>query len=204
MLRELSRGKQKSRVVQAADASERAKARIRKTGRTPNGHRLWTEREDAIVCDLYPDYKSLRRRLKRRTLAAIRYRAQHLGIQRRVHKWTGFEVARLRKRYPAGTRAEIMAIVPTVTWIAASWRARNAGARRIKRYKITGFPVLDAIRQRCLELNYSMVDLDALARTGSYFAKAQWVSSGVANDQKLARAAKALDGVMTIVWRKRA
>jgi hypothetical protein len=204
MLREIKRGTRKSRVVQAVEAGERAAARMLKTGRTPGGHRLWTEREDAIVCDLYPDYKALCRRLKRRTLAAIRSRAHYLGIQRRVHKWTGFEVARLRKLYPAGTRAELMTIVPTVTWIATSCRARAAGARRLKRYKPTGFPVLDAIRQRCLELNYSMVDLDAIAKTGGYFTQARWIASGVANVQKLARAAKALDGVMTIVWRKRA
>lgn len=37
-----------------------------------------------------------------------------------------------------------------------------------------GFSIIDAIRAGGIELNYSMPDLDELARTGSYFRRAGW------------------------------
>lgn len=40
------------------------------------------------------------------------------------------------------------------------------------------FSIIDAIRAGGIELNYSMPDLDELARTGSYFRRAGWCRGG--------------------------
>ncbi|WP_245445172.1 hypothetical protein [Pseudaminobacter soli (ex Li et al. 2025)] len=45
-----------------------------------------------------------------------------------------------------------------------------------------------------------MVDLDELAKTKTYFRKAEWFPTGKPNYQAVARAVKALDGELTIRW----
>lgn len=204
MLREFHRGSQKSSIVQAAEASERARARMRKIGRTPNGHSLWTEREDAIMREFYPDYRALQRKLRKRTYYALRGRAQSLKIQKRRHRWTAFEIARLRRLYPQAPKSEVMAIVPGMKWETIKARARDFGFRRRVKLKSTGFALLDQIRRRCEELGYSMVDLDAIARTRRYFSKAAWHVAGKLNLAKIVKAAAALDGLVRVEWRERA
>lgn len=204
MLREFRRGSQKSKTVQAIEAGERARERMQKIGATPNGHSLWTEREDAIIREFYPDYRALQRKLRKRTYDALRGRAQSLGIQRRRHRWTAFEIARLRRLYPAASKSEIMAIVPGLKWETIKARARDLGLRRRVSLRATGFPLLDQIRRRCEELGYSMVDLDAIARTRRYFSKAAWNAAGRPDLAKLVKAAAALDGLVSVEWRERA
>jgi hypothetical protein len=64
----------------------------------------------------------------------------------------------------------------------------------------TGFPLIDAIRTRCIYLNYSMVDLDKLAGTKQYFQKAAWLNGGI-RYRAIGRAVAALDGELTVRWR---
>lgn len=64
-----------------------------------------------------------------------------------------------------------------------------------------GSTLLDAIRRRCADLGYSMVDLDAVARTKRYFQYAQWKSSGSFNVARLSKAVEALGGELSAVWR---
>ncbi|YBV98580.1 hypothetical protein M1D80_14225 [Phyllobacteriaceae bacterium JZ32] len=58
----------------------------------------------------------------------------------------------------------------------------------------------DAIRARCFELRYSMVDLDAIAKTKSYFQKANWHATGL-NYKAVCKAIDALDEELTVRWR---
>jgi len=115
-----------------------------RTGRTPSGHWLWTEKEDDIVREFYPDYRALRRKLRRRTRYALKARAA-------------------RRRKPA----------------------------------LTGYPLIDAIRERTFELNLSMVDLDAMAHTGRYFQTSSW-HSGNFNRKFVLRAVEVLGGEVSV------
>lgn len=200
MLRECRNRSRKSRIVQGIEATEQARARIRKTGMTPNGRRLWTAREDEIMKKFYPNYRVLQRKLPNRTYPALRYRAQRLGIQIRRHRWTTFEIASLRRLYPTAPKSEVMTIVPNMKWETIRARARDLGFRRPRTFKKTGFVILDQIRNRCRELNYSMADLDAIAGTRRYFSKAAWISVGKPNLANLVKAATALDGHVRIEW----
>src|SRR3981081_2271065 len=57
----------------------------------PNGnnlHPLWPKAEDDTIRRLYPDYKALRRLLKRRTEWAIKRRAGVIGGRKKSYQWT--------------------------------------------------------------------------------------------------------------------
>ena len=168
---------------------------------TPRGHRLWTEKEDAIVRGFYPDYRALRRRLRRRTYDALRHRVRVLGIQRRKHPWTGTEIARLRKLYPVASRDQMSAAFPNRTWAAIKTMAISRKIRRLQKpFAKTGSPALDQIRQRCAELNFSMGDLDKMARTRGYFSHARWLRTKKPSQIAIIKAIRALDGVIDIRW----
>ncbi|ODT80955.1 MAG: hypothetical protein ABS76_14300 [Pelagibacterium sp. SCN 64-44] len=78
--------------------------------------------------------------------------------------------------------------------------ARYFGMSRPRKpFATTGYLVIDQIRDRCFELCLSMVDLDAMAGTRSYFAKAEWHSGNV-SPKAVARAIKALDGELSARW----
>ena len=182
--------------------AEKTRARIRRAGVTAKGHRLWTPAEDERVKQLYPDYRALRKALRHRTYYALRHRADALGVVRRRHVWTGAEVVRLRKLYPTATRAELHASFPRLTWHQIAGKAVHIKvSRRRSRLSPTGFPIIDDIRERAFLLNYSMVDLDAIARTRGYFQKGGWHSNGI-NKRAVYKAIEALDGEVLASWKE--
>lgn len=161
-----------------AARAQRARERMMRMGRTPNGHPLWTEREDDVVRALYPDYRALRRALRRRTYHALRYRTRALGIAKKKHVWLGSEVSRLRRLYPKADRADILLAFPELSWQQIAAKACHIGVRRARRrLNSTGYPLVDLIRDRAFDLSLSMVDLDAIAGTKHYFQKAGWYSN---------------------------
>jgi hypothetical protein len=169
-------------------------------GRTPKGHWLWTQREDAIVRALYPNYIALRRALRRRTYNGLRYRTRKLGIAKKRHVWLTTEESRLRRLYPKADRTELLTAFPGMRWTQIAAKARNIGARRMRRkLNATGHPIIDTIRDRAFDLNLSMVDLDAMAGTKRYFQKASWCN-GRLNRKALLRAVEALGGEVSIRW----
>ncbi len=182
--------------------AERARARIRRAGVTAKGHPLWTKEEDAKVLRLYPDYKALRRTLRRRTYHALRARAGKLGITKKRHTWTAAEASRIRRLYPRASKAELYAAFPGLRWHQIVGKAKHIKVRRQRKpLSRTGFPIIDTVRDRATVLNYSMVDLDALARTRNYFQKAGW-HSGRVNRRAVYKAIEALDGEVTIRWKE--
>lgn len=186
-----------------AATARRMRTYIKRIGSTPSGHPLWTKEEDAKMRHLYPDYKKLQRALRRRTYCSLRNRARSLGIAKKRHTWKGEDIVKLRKLYPEGSRDSILSAFPGVEWSKIAARANAAKIwRRRRPFKITGHSLLDAIRARAFELNISMVDLDDMAKTKRYFQKAQWISSGVVNRKMLLRAIEALNGNISIEWRK--
>ena len=187
-------------AARGAASAYRARERMARTGRTPKGHWLWTKEEDDIVRELYPDYKALRRKLRRRTYNAIKERARTLEVAHRRHVWLASEVSRLRRLYPRSDRLDILAAFPGLRWRQI---AGKAGHIRVHRYRRrlsrTGHPLIDHIRDRAFELNMSMVDLDAMARTKKYFQKAGW-ANGNLNRRALVRAVEALGGEVSVRW----
>lgn len=177
----------------------RARARMKRNGCTPKGHPLWSESDIAKLRALYPDYQAAMRSLGR-SYCAVKAKAQQLGLAPTRDHWTGEQLVRLRKLYRSGTREELQEAFPTRKLSNVYGMARYFGLRRPRKpYERTGHLVIDQIRDRCFELCLSMSDLDEMAKTGSYFAKAGWIG-GTVNAKAIAKAVAALDGKLVAVW----
>ncbi|SDG68095.1 hypothetical protein SAMN05216338_100263 [Bradyrhizobium sp. Rc2d] len=98
-------------------------------------------------------------------------RASKLGVSQKRLQWTAADVSRLRRIYPSGTDADLAAAFPAFTKRQVQAVANRLRISKKKRYKRTGIAIIDAIRDRALELNLTMIDLDALAKNGCYFQK---------------------------------
>lgn len=190
-----------SYYTSGAETAARNRARMRATGRTPKGHLLWTQREDEIVRAIYPDYEALRRLLPSRTYCAIRHRVGDLNIANSRRRWSAAEKSRLRRLYPDATPSELEAAFPGRTFDHIKQMARYFGFyRRRRRLQPTGIPIIDAVRDRAFELNYSMVDVDVLIGKGSYFQKAGWHYGNNVNKVAVWRAIEAMGGRLTVEW----
>ncbi len=182
------------------DASERARARLLFEGRTPKGDPLWTEKEDRIIRDLFPNYAALKKQLRRRTIEAIRSRAHKLKLSRPQRPWTAHEVTKLRRRWRDASRAELVAEFPQRSWHAIQGKGRTFGIRRRPwRPKLTGQRMLDEIRQRAADLRISLADLDRICVGRRYFANSSRRSQKPRRNVLL-RAIAALGGRVEIVW----
>ena len=181
--------------------AQRTRARIQRAGEVA-GQKLWTDQERETVKRLAPDYKALRKALRKRSHVAIRAQAAKLGLTKPIHFWTGAELSKLRKLYPAASSKEICEAFPHSTWTNIKQAARYHGFRR-KRvgYKLTGIPGLDEVRRRCFEIGWSMPDLDKAARTGKYFSRSGWIGKKI-NHRALGRAIEALDGYIMPDWKE--
>jgi hypothetical protein len=188
-------------LARRAALAQHMRDEVRRRGMTPQGHRLWTEREDAIMRALYPDYRALRRRLRRRTYSSLRSRATTLGIVRHRHVWTAAEASRLRRQFPYATRQELLAAFPGLRWQQILGKARHLKLYKArKKLTRTGHDVLDDIRDRATSLGISMVDLDFLARTRKYFQKAVWYTHGKVSGAPVVKAIKTLGGRIRVEW----
>lgn len=157
-------------AIRGLAASMQAKARMELTGRTPNGHRPWTQEEDEKITQLYPDYKTLRSVLNQRSFYAIKARACTLGITKKRHCWTGAEISQLRRLYPKASHTEILDAFPDLRWRQISCRAQYSKIRRARKpYKTTGHAPIDDILRFAFENNLHLADIDAFAGTKKYF-----------------------------------
>jgi hypothetical protein len=178
-----------------------ARARILRNGFTPNGHPLWTDEEDAAVRELYPDYIALQKRLKRRTYYACKWRARYLKLVTPRVPWTAAEISRLRRVYGTCSVSELVAQFPNRTADQIRHRATPLGVRRPRKIiKSSGIPIIDEIKKRARQLNYSMRDVDELSRSKRYFIKASWLPNGTVNYQAIGRAVEALGGKLSVTW----
>lgn len=181
-----------------------ARERIAKTGMSPCGAPLWTDREMALLAVIFPDYKRAVAALERRTYSAVKNRARSMGLTNTSHIWTSAAVARLRRLYRTSDNQTLAAAFPGVPMDKIRYKARHIGLSRPRRpFKQTGIPAIDQIRTRAFDLNVSMVDLDAMAKTKTYFQKANWLNGNI-NYRAIGRAAKALDGLLAVRWQESA
>lgn len=163
-------------IARNATMAQAMRARTVRNGVTCRGHPLWSVVEDTKMHDLYPTYRGnearLMRALPRRTYVAIKARARALGLAETHRVWTSTEVSVLRSLYPKPlSRSDLLRSLPGRTWGAVNSKAHRLRLKRSTALKILGRPVLDAIRERTRLIGWSLVDLDRLARTRSYFRK---------------------------------
>ncbi|MEF3133028.1 hypothetical protein OS035_16340 [Rhizobium sp. 268] len=183
-----------------AASAVRARKRVRKEGFNMRGEKLWSEDEIEIVRHLAPDYDAICKLIPHRTRRAIRAQASVLGRAHKRHRWTGAEVALLRRLYPNASREKLCESFPGVSWRAICAVARYHGFRRARKpYVLTGVTPLDDIRAKCFEIHWTMADLDEAAGTKGYFARARWGRKTV-NYKAIGRAIQSLDGVINIQW----
>jgi hypothetical protein len=184
-------------IARRAEATRRM---IRQRGTTPTGDRIWTADEDDICRQHGDDYEALQAKLPHRSYSALRKRCQALGLRPNRQIMTANEVSRLRRLYPTASHQELQAAFPgrSIQRIRRTCSYFSITRNR-QPLKETGYAIINEIRRRCFELNYSMVDLDEIAGTGNYFSKANWHTQGL-NAKAVYRAVKALDGELAVRW----
>jgi hypothetical protein len=86
---------------------------------------------------------------------------------------------------------------PEMRWQQIQAQARFRGFTKPKTCpKVLGIPILDAIRHRAFELNYSFSDLDAECHSRRYFQ----TTPRRINWKYVSRAIKYLGGTATVQW----
>lgn len=174
-------------------------ARVRRSGRTPMGDAIWTERERALCRQFYPDLKKLKRSLPRRTAGAIREMCRRMGLTNPARPWTGAELSKLRKAFATATTAELLNLLQGRTYGAIIRMAYKHGLRRQRQpYKRTSHPALDQIRDRCTDEGLFMSDLDEFVG-GNFFSRRAYRRKKP-DLAAVDRAARELGGRLKITW----
>lgn len=188
-------------LMRGADSAERTRRRNRYRGATPKGDKLWTPAEEELCRKHGDDYVILQQKLPHRSYSALRYRCILLGLRPKRKQLTARELSLMRRLVPTASPEQLRDAFPdrSVAQIRQAGRYHGIRSRRRPLTEV-GIPAIDAIRQRCFELRYSMVDLDEIAKTKTYFHKAGWHSQGV-NYEAIGRAVAALDGELCVRWR---
>ncbi|WP_150129938.1 SANT/Myb-like DNA-binding domain-containing protein [Sinorhizobium sp. RAC02] len=182
-------------------SGERARKKMRREGVNMSGDKLWSAVEDELIKRLYPNYVAILTELPHRTYSACRTRARTLGVVKERPPYTAKELSIVRRLYPAGDREKLLALLPGRTWDQVGDLAKRHGIRRApKLFKPTGVVVLDQIRARCRELNYTMPDLDKMIRSKGYFKKANWCKGHI-HHRDIGRAVSALFGDVKAEWK---
>lgn len=183
-----------------AASAERMRKLIERRGCTGTG-KIWTESEVAAVRQLYPDYRALVAALPNRTLEAIRCKAKKLDIVTNRHIWTAAEHSKLRMMYPGASQQSILASLPGLSWRQITDHAqRSRFGRKKPPYRLTGWPLLDEVRLRCRDLDFTMADLDQMAGTKAYFRHQYWRKSRRRASLAVSKAVVALDGTLRAQW----
>lgn len=174
------------------------RAYMAKTGLTYAGQKIWTFDEIVVLRSWYPDYQSLLRLLPERTARAISNKAGKLGLARSRFIWSEPEFATMKPLYLRGMpMREILPWLDNKTAKQVWKKAWNRGVRRPRRPpRLTGFAVLDAVRRRAFELNFSMKDLDTITGRNSYFRCPRHVDW-----KAVQQVLPYLGGSATVVWR---
>ncbi|AVA21603.1 hypothetical protein [Rhizobium sp. NXC24] len=189
--------------VKGARSAESMRKRLRWSGYTFSGKKIWSEEENTVLRLFYPYSGLIARFLPKRTRGAIEAQFRKLGLGRKVHQWTPLEKQKLRKMYPECSREEICAAFPFSNWTSIQAVARYYGYRRKKKpYKITGIQPLDAVRIRCYEIKWTMRDLDEECRTKQYF-QTRGYRSDYPNFQAITRAVEMFGGELRAYWTDR-
>lgn len=187
-------------LSRGAQAAERARWRMYRTGATPNGHPLWDQFEVGNMVEHHPHYDVLEPLLCRRTRRAQYAKAGRLGVTRRHRVWDENEVPRLRKMYPTATPEALLAAFPGRTLPAIRSAAQKRGFQRSRKpYALSGILVIDRILTRATELNMNLSDLDALGGKAGYFSRRRW-RYGILQMKPVGLVVKSLGGELRVRW----
>ena len=111
---------------------------------------FWHKQEDEVIVRLYPDYNAIGKLLPHRTRRATFVRAQALGIQRKLRKWTGAAVRRLVVQAGYMSMKEIYAANLDRSRSDIRRYLAAAGATPARGRRESGVGLLDQLRDRCL------------------------------------------------------
>lgn len=105
----------------------------------------------------------------------------------------------MRKIYLTSSNARLQKVFPELRQRQIESRARALGLQRKRpRLKVTGLPLIDAIRERALHTGISMVRLDTMAKSKTFFQNHRW--QGEEKHPAILRAIYALGGEIFVVW----
>jgi len=158
----------------------------------------WSKAEDMAVWEAYPDYVLMKRRLRWRSLAALKRRAAVLSVAKRRHVWTQTEVRKLAELVAANTsNAELALAFPHLHLGQITAKIRHLRLPRRKQ-RLANFAdeAIGEVRRRAIDKGLSLRELDKLARTKRYFQK----STRRLMLEYVARAAIVLSGEVRIEW----
>lgn len=163
---------------------------------------LWTEAEDELVRLHFQNRTALEAMLPYRTAGAIKSRVNRLGLTLNMSfiALTARDATRIRQLVKTcHTYKQIAGVLGKNTETVRYHMKRRGMYLAKPDPKLTGFPLVDAIRQRAFQLKITLRDLD---RSLSYRARNF-------SDKKQARkvslkqidcAVKAMGGRLVIVW----
>jgi hypothetical protein len=165
------------------------------------GDPIWSEKELALCHEFHPNYKGLMKALGgRRSYSAVRAKCQQLGLAPKRQLWSSASIQKLKRLYSHATWHEILAALPEFKKSQIIHQARYCGLKRPRKpFKATRHIAINAIRERAFDIGYTMPDVDALAKSKTYFQKASW-SQGYINHRAIGRAIEALDGMINAKW----
>jgi hypothetical protein len=173
------------------------RAYMARTGLTYAGQQVWTSDEIDVLRSRYPDYPTLLRLLPGRTARAISNKAGRLGLARSRFIWSEPEFGAMKPLYLRGM--PMREILPRLNNKTAKQVWRKASARGVRRPKrppcLTGLAIVDAVRRRAFELNFSMKDLDTITGRNGYFRCPRHVDWSAVQ-----RILPYLGGCATVAW----
>ncbi len=159
----------------------------------------WTEAEYNILRAAWPDREKLRRLLPHRSRKSILEAASRCGIRRALHIWTAAQDKKLRHLVRSGIPRSEIASLLGLGRMQVQNRLNYTGVTAGRQpYRPTGYPLVDAIRQRAFAMNMTLVDLDRVCRTGQAFQHAN-ASRPLAPRHAL-KAIKVLGGRLDVEW----
>lgn len=180
----------------AAWAAEMRK-RARRNGHFGK-HPLWTEAEDDLIKAMYPDYRLLCKRLRRRTFAAIKSRAHFLKITTPRAGWTGASVTLFKKLYPKVPTPQLVHIFAGRKAASLRRTASRLGLKKhYPRLKDRGLTITDQVRRRANKRGWTMADLDAFSKTKRYFQAGNFQHD---EHWALLKAVAILEGKVKLEW----
>lgn len=166
-------------------------------GRFPRRSTSWTEAEDKVVRDFFPDWSAMGRVLPCRSQTEIRNRVRALGLESEGPIWTSADIRRLKVRYPDASNGELLDAFPNMRY-----RQIERMAKRMRLYRRSrggaGSELVTEIHRRAIEVGISPRRLDVLAGTATYFQTTRHANKP--NLRAVLLAVDVLHGRMKIEW----
>ena len=165
--------------------------------------RCWKHQEDAVIVRHASDIGAICAALPHRSRHACIHRRKSLGLMPELAEWRVAEEKILRDNYLKVSHAgQLCPLLPGRTHHAIYNRLSRMGLRIPPPAADTGSPLINAIKDRCRVLGYTMQDLDHIAKTGRYFKQRGWLcGTGVAKlSGSITKAVNALGGSLRVDW----